>query len=158
MRLLGRGSTAIATCLVYLVLTSTAAGQEGWSLKKLNPFQREDASKKRASASVSDSGSKMRLPRIKVPSLKMPFSGSKANKGPSGIQKLSAGTKKAISKTSNALQPWKKNKPASAPQFRTTITKSKEKKSSPFAWMLPGSKEPKKQARTPNEFLALPRP
>ena len=154
---LGRGSAVIATCLVYLALTSTAGGQESWSLKKLNPFQRNDASKDRASASVSDSGSFVKLPKMKAPSLKLPsFSRSKpqAKKGPSGLQKFNAGTKKVFAKTTSALQPWKKNEPAP----RRTSKPPEKKKSSPFGWLIPGSKEPKQQVRTPNEFLALPRP
>jgi hypothetical protein len=152
---LGRGTFAIATCVIYLALTSSAVAQEGWSLKKLNPFQKDDSNKKRVSATVSDSGSFMKLLKIKAPSLKMPFSKPKpkAKKGPNGFQKFNAGTKKAFAKTTAVLQPWKKNAPAPP---RTT--KPPEKKSSPFGWLLPSPKEPKKEVRTPNEFLALPRP
>ena len=156
----GRGTAVIAALLVYLAVSTSVTAQEGWSLKKLNPFAKDTSAKSRATATVTDSDPFFSLPKFKVPALKMPkmpsFSKPKPRaprNEPSGFQKFNQGTKNFFSKTSAALQPWKKNtKPA------RTI-KPKEKKGSTFGWLSPFPKEPEqRQVQTLNEFLKLPRP
>lgn len=161
--LLGNGPTIFAAIVVYLAVSATATAQDGWSLKKLNPFAKDNSTKSRATATVTDSDPLFSMPKFKAPSFKMPslkmptFSKPKtraARNEPSGLQKFNRSTKSFFSKTSAALQPWKKNtrKPT-----RTAV--SKEKKSSPFGWLSPFPKEQEsRQAQTINEFLKLPRP
>lgn len=145
-------------CLLCVVPTTQTNAQEGFSLSKLNPFQSDKDDKNRASATISDSDSFLKMPKLKAPKLKMPSLPKRqpqAKQGPSTMQKLGAGTKRFFSQTSAALQPWKKDSPSprSLPNKREAT-----KKSSPFSWLLPGNNEPAQEVRTPNEFLALPRP
>jgi hypothetical protein len=147
-----RINLALIIGLTYLAVGSTASGQSGWSLKKLNPFQSSD-DKSRATASISDSSSmpKLKAPSFKLPSFSKPKTRTASYNKPSSMQKINSGTKKLISKTSSALQPWKKDndrRPA----------KPSKSMSSRFSWLLPGGKPEETRVRTPNEFLALPRP
>src|SRR5262245_45692854 len=96
-------SLALTVCVMCLVLSALAQGEEGgWKMPNLNPFSRKGAPPTAARISDQDEGWKM--PKL------WPTSGAKKTaaktKSPSTWQKMTTGTKSFMAKTADALNPF----------------------------------------------------
>jgi hypothetical protein len=126
-------SILVGTCLLLLLATFARAADEGWSLSKLNPFGQSTATKKK-------------MPRVRKTE-------------PSTWDKVSSGTKNALTKTNQTINPWAKKSTSSSKRTGThqaaNRPKSTEKKSM-FDWF--GKAEEPKQPKTVSEFISQPKP
>ena len=127
-------SILVGACLLLLSATLSMADDQPSTLSKLNPFS-------------------------KAASTKPKTNGRKAA-STSTWDKVSSGTKNALTKTNETINPWAKK---SSPTTQQTSSKqpanqpkTAEKKSF-LSSMWPAKEEPKK-AKTVSEFLAQPRP
>ena len=126
-------SILVGTCLVLLLATFAGAAEEGWSLSKLNPFSQSTTTKKKT-------------PQVRKTQ-------------PSTLDKVTSGTKNALAKTNQAINPWAKKSTSSSKRTSTqqaaNRSKSAEKKSM-FNWF--GKAEEPKQPKTVSEFISQPKP
>ena len=125
-------SILVGTCLL-LLLATCAGAEEGWSLSKLNPFSQSTTKKKT-------------LPGVRKTE-------------PSTWDKVTSGTKNALTKTNQAINPWAKKSTTTSKRTTTRQAanrpKSKEKKSM-FDWF--GKAEEPRQPKTVSEFISQERP
>lgn len=126
----------VGTCLVFLFSTVGMAADESWSLSKLNPFSKSSSTKT------------------------TPRSNGRKAAPPSTWEKVSSGTKNALTKTNETINPWAKKSPATtkrtANKQPANRPKATEKKSL-LGSIWPAKEEPKKPA-TVSEFLSQPKP
>ena len=141
--------------LVAMACAGTAAATEGWSLSKLNPFQKSSSSK-RVHGSVSDEKSKSVLPSMSLPGL-----GSKSHKPahssePSTLSKMNQGTKDFFGKTKDVLMPWSKS--SKKPAARPVSSKKTAAKTPWYKSWIPQKKKVEKKPMTVSDFIGQDRP
>jgi hypothetical protein len=154
-----------ALSLFALLLAPALVGAEegGWSMPNLNPFAKK--SNKRISASVSDAPtSGLKWPKL-WPSSTAKASRSRGKPQPSTWQKMTAGTKSAVTKTADVLNPFddaNDNKKTSITGSNTVFSQASKNKSSKSKSFLPSwpswGAEEKNEPRTVNEFLGGEKP
>lgn len=151
--------------MMLLIVPALAVAEEGgWSMPNLNPFAKKGRS--RASASVSDAPtSGWKWPKLWPSSApKMPgMSRSARSSEPSTWQKMTTGTKNAMSKTADMLNPFDNaddNKQAPITGSNSVFSQASKNKKSKAKSFLPswswGGEEEKDE--TVNQFLARPKP
>lgn len=142
---------------VIVAAVNLPAAAEGWPALTLNPFKSSDQPSK------SNSGSNpLRLPDLTGRSSKKTVK----TKEPSTWQKLSTGTKKALTKTKETLLPWtKKEDPNQSILERYTVNdldyspQPKKPKTGLASWLSSDDEEEDDgRPKTVTDFLKQPRP
>lgn len=134
-------------------------------MPNLNPFAKKGRS--RASASVSDAPtSGWKWPKLWPSSAPSMPGGSRSARtsGPSTWQKMTSGTKNAMSKTADVLNPFDDADDDKQPQITgsnsvfSQASKNKKSKAKSFLPSWPWGGEEDQEPRTVNEFLGQSRP
>jgi hypothetical protein len=153
-----------AILAALFIIGPAPAMAEGWGMPKLNPFAKQKNA--RATASVSDAPvSGWKWPKLwpsKAAGMQPRTSRPAA---PSTWQKMTAGTKSAMSKTADALNPFddaNDNQPRPGITGSNTVfsqaSKNKESKGRSFLPSWPWGKEESSKPKDVNSFLSQPRP
>lgn len=127
-------SILVGACLLLMSATWGISDDQSSSFSKLNPFSKKTSDKLKTNG------------RKPAP--------------PSTLDKISSGTKNALTKTNQAINPWAKKSPPTtsrtSSQQPANRPKAAEKKSL-LSSMWPAKEEPQKP-KTVSEFLAQPKP
>lgn len=128
-----------------LLAVGSVARADGFTFPDLNPFDGNKGKGKAAAPVSGRSSSGLTLP--KMPKLELPTMARSPRRTPraSTWQRMQKGTGDFFS----SLTSWAKPAPR------------RDKRSagkSPFSWLFPSSKPPRKEIRDVNDFLDLPRP
>ena len=122
--------------MLLLFATLGISADESWSLSKLNPF-----SKTTSTTTKPNTNGRKAAP-------------------PSTWSKVTSGTKNALTKTNQAINPWAKKTPQSSRQANAKQAANRPKepeKKSVLSGLWSKPEEPKKP-KTVSEFLSQPRP
>ena len=130
-------SILVGAGLLFVFATLGSSADDSWSISKLNPFSKTTS----------------------TTTTKPKTNGRKADP-PSTWDKVKTGTKNAVNKTNQTINPWAKkttqsNRQAAAKQANNR-PKEPEKKS--FLSALSSKPEEPKKPKTVSEFLSQPRP
>jgi hypothetical protein len=144
----------VLASLVAMAIASTSAAAEGWSLSKLNPFQKSSASK-RAHASVSDDDHSSWLPKMSLPSWSSKSRAPTRHSEPSTLSKMNQGTKDFFGKSKDVLMPWSKS--SKKPTTRPASVKKPVAKTPWYKSWVPQKKQEKKPLSV-SDFIGQDRP